>query len=89
LQWEPPEFATNIKKTIKDAFGGTLISGGDIHTANQAEELINDGVDLVYIGRPYIANPGLIEKLKNQEELTQPDFEKFYSPGEEGYIDYA
>ena len=45
-------------------------------SAERAEELLNDGYDLVYIGRAFIANPNLIEKLKNKEELAAPDAEK-------------
>ncbi len=84
-----PEFATDIKKTIQQHFSGTIIVGGDIHTAEGAEELLNQGYDLVYIGRPFISNPSLVEKLKTKEPLIQPNFDLLYTPDEKGYLDYA
>jgi len=83
-----PEFATDIRKTIKNTFGGTIIVGGDVHTAEQGETLLNEGYDLVYIGRPFMSNPNLVEKLQTNEALVQPDFDTAYSAGEAGYIDY-
>lgn len=84
-----PEFATDIKKTIKENFEGVLIVGGDINSAEGAEKLIDEGYDLIYIGRPFISNPNLVEKLQNAEELVQPNFELAYTPGAEGYVDYV
>lgn len=83
-----PKFATNIKKTIKENFKGAVIVGGNVHTASQAEELINQSFDLVYVGRPFISNPDLVEKLKKGEALTVPDFDTAYTLGNKGYTDY-
>lgn len=85
---EAPEFATRIWKTIGQNFNGALLGGGDVNTAEKAEELLNDGYNLVYIGRPFIANPNLVDKLKNKEELAQLDPDKLYSPGADGYTDW-
>ena len=83
-----PEFKVDIKRIIKETFEGTVIVGGDINEADKAEALIDEGFDLVYIGRPFIANPDLMDKLKTGAELTQPNFDLFYSAGAEGYTDY-
>ncbi|NAS30789.1 alkene reductase [Flavobacteriaceae bacterium R38] len=84
-----PEFATDIQRTIKNAFKGNVIVGGNVHSAEQAEHFVNDGYDLVYIGRPFISNPSLVEKLKTNEELAVPDYDTFYTADEVGYTDYA
>ncbi len=84
-----PEFATDIQKTIKDAFQGSIIVGGGVNTIEQAEDLLNKGYDLVYIGRPYISNPNMVEKLKTKSPLTIPNPDTFYTPGEVGYTDYV
>ncbi len=89
VAFDAPEFTTDIKKTIKETFGGTIIVGGDVHKAAQADALLEQGYDLVYIGRPFIANPNLVEKLKTNEPLAQPDSEKIYTAGAAGYIDYV
>lgn len=88
VAFEAPEFATDIQKTIKDNFEGTVIVGGNVHTVEQGEALLNKGYDLVYIGRPFISNPNLVEKLKNNETLIEPDYNTFYTADEVGYTDY-
>ena len=83
-----PEFATQIWKTIGQHFKGTMLGGGDVNTAERAEELLGEDYDLVYMGRPFIANPNLVEKLKKGTELASLDPDKLYTPGPEGYTDW-
>lgn len=83
-----PDFITDIKKTIKEHFKGNIISGGDINTTAKAKEILEDDSDLVYVGRPYISNPNLVEKLQNNTALVAPDGDTFFSVGAEGYTDY-
>ena len=45
-------------------------------------------VDLVAFGKPFIANPDLVERFRNNTALAVPDAETFYQGGDEGYIDY-
>lgn len=84
-----PEFATDIKRTIKNAFKKSVIVGGNVHTSSQIEDHLKEGYDLVYIGRPFISNPTLVEKLKTNQTLTEPDYDTFYTPDAIGYTDYA
>ena len=83
-----PDFMTDIKKTIKDNFNGIVISGGDINTVAKAENIIKDDLDLVYVGRPYISNPNLVENFQNKTKLVDPDGDTFFSAGSKGYTDY-
>ncbi|MFI1743647.1 alkene reductase [Thalassobellus sediminis] len=83
-----PDFTTDIKKIIKENFKGIIISGGDVNTLEKAETILDSGLDLVYVGRPFISNPNFVEKLKNNEELVSPDMNTFYSPDAVGYTDY-
>lgn len=83
-----PDFNTNIKKIIKDNFQGVVISGGDVDTIEKAETVLDNGLDLVYVGRPFISNPDFVKKLQNNEELVSPDADTFYSSSEVGYTDY-
>jgi len=62
--------------------------GGDIDSVEKADKMLQNGLDLVYVGRPFISNPDFVEKLHNESELKLPDMNTFYSPGEEGYTDY-
>ncbi|MDO8387918.1 MAG: alkene reductase [Polaromonas sp.] len=53
-----------------------------------AEKAVADGADLVAFGRPYIANPDLVERLKANAPLNTPDKTTFYGGREKGYTDY-
>ena len=53
-----------------------------------ADEALADGVDLVAFGRPYIANPDLVERLRKEAPLNTPDKNTFYGGGAKGYTDY-
>ena len=83
-----PDFKTDIINTIKSNFGGTIISGGNVDSLESAEKVIQNGADLVYVGRPFIANPDFVYRIKNDLELNQPNPDTFYTPGKEGYTDY-
>ena len=56
-----------------------------LELANQA---INDGADLVAFGRPFIANPDLGLRLKQNGPYNEPDRSTFYGGLEKGYTDY-
>jgi N-ethylmaleimide reductase len=45
-------------------------------------------VSAVAVGRAFLANPDLIERLIIGAELNEPDVATFYAPGPIGYIDY-
>ncbi|WCO01195.1 alkene reductase [Psychroserpens ponticola] len=83
-----PDFTLNIKQIIKENFKGVVISGGDVDSEEKAKAILASGLDLVYVGRPFISNPNLVEKLQNKTKLVAPDMETFYSPSEVGYTDY-
>lgn len=44
--------------------------------------------DLVAFGRPYIANPDLVERLRRDAPLNAGDPGSYYGGGAEGYTDY-
>ncbi len=83
-----PEVPSTIKTKIKKAFSGVIIASGG-RDAKKGEEAIERGEgELVAFGRPYISNPDLLNRFKNDIKLTAPDLETFYTPGEKGYTDY-
>ena len=53
-----------------------------------AEKAVADGADIVAFGRPYIANPDLVERLQRNAPLNAPERATFYGGGAEGYTDY-
>jgi N-ethylmaleimide reductase len=44
--------------------------------------------DAVAYGVPFIANPDLIERFKQDATLNTPDAKSFYGGTEKGYTDY-
>ena len=53
-----------------------------------AEQALAQGADLVAFGKLYIANPDLVERLRDNLPLNTPDRSTFYGGGPEGYTDY-
>jgi len=45
--------------------------------------------DVIAIGRPFISNPDLPERIRNGQPFTPYNRDTFYTPGPVGYIDYA
>ena len=44
--------------------------------------------DAISFGRPFIANPDLVARLRTGTALNPWDVRTFYSQGPEGYTDY-
>jgi N-ethylmaleimide reductase len=73
---------------VRPIFKRALISTGG-YSPETAERAVQEGLaDLIGFGRLFIANPDLPERLRMGAPLNTPEAETFYSPGEEGYIDY-
>ncbi len=68
-----------------------VIMGNCGYTKQDAENRISSGdADLAAFGRPYITNPDLVERFKNDWPLTPyEDMSLWYTSGPEGYTDYA
>lgn len=66
---------------------GIILSGG--YDRDRAEADLESGAaELIAFGRPFIANPDLVHRLRNGLPLAEPDQATFYTPGPEGYTDY-
>lgn len=53
-----------------------------------AEEALKEGDDLVAFGKPFIANPDLVRRLRENAPLNALDKATMYGGSEKGYIDY-
>ena len=59
------------------------------YTLERAQEAIDSGrADLIAFGRPYIANPDLVERFRNGWPLTVADRETYYGGHNLGYTDF-
>ncbi len=77
-----------VRKDIRENFEGTLILCGDFDDKKAEEALQNKDADLIAFGKPYLANPDLLERYKANADLNEPDMDTFYTPGKKGYTDY-
>ena len=68
-----------------------VIVGNCGYTKEAAEERIAEGnADLIAFGRPFITNPDLPERFKNNWPLNPAeDMSLWYTPGDKGYTDYT
>lgn len=83
-----PAVSKTVVDNIRKAFKGTLILSGGYDVVRAEADLESGIADLIAIGRPFIANPDLVERLKQGAELATPNPDLFYTAGDEGFIDY-
>ena len=73
---------------IRRAFGGPLVLNSD-YTAARGQAALDAGeADAIAFGRPFIANPDLVERLRTGAPLQGDVMATWYSQGPEGYVDY-
>lgn len=75
---------------FRPLFKGVII-GNCGYTQASAEERVAEGTaDMIAIGRPYITNPDLVERFRNNWPLNPAEnMSLWYTSGLEGYTDYA
>jgi N-ethylmaleimide reductase len=77
-----------ISPEIRKVFKAKLILNSDF-TAEKAQEALDGGVaDAIAFGRPFISNPDLVRRLREELPLTADVAPTWYSQGPEGYVDY-
>lgn len=77
-----------LLKAIRGAARGNLMAAGG-YTREKAEAAIVDGsLQMVAFGRPFIANPDFVQRIKVGIPLAEANPDLFYTPGPEGYSDY-
>ena len=77
-----------LKQAYRSA-GGTgawMVNNG--YDRALADQAVNHGADLVAFGRPYIANPDLVHRLREGLPLATGDKTTWYGGGAKGYTDY-
>jgi N-ethylmaleimide reductase len=77
-----------LRKAYRDAGGKAAWMVNNGYDQPLAEEAMTHGADLVAFGRPFIANPDLVHRLRVRAPLNVPDRTTFYGGGAHGYTDY-
>jgi N-ethylmaleimide reductase len=77
-----------LLRTLRKHVKGALIAAGNLTAASAQAHLDAGLLQLAVFGRPFIANPDLVERLKTGAPLAAPRVELFYTADAEGYSDY-
>ncbi len=83
-----PPVPAEFKLALRAAFGGLYILAGGFDGESAERALRERRADLIAFGKPFLANPDLVERLRLSAKLNLPDVATFYVPGAKGYTDY-
>ena len=83
-----PSVPDAIKETFRTVFKRTLILSGGYDAKRAESDLATGKCDLIAVGRPFLANPDLVDRWKTGAAVNEPDMDTFYTPGPKGYTDY-
>ncbi len=83
-----PPLPADFKLTLRATFNGLFILSGGFDRESAEQALLNKRGDLVAFGRPFLANPDLVARMRKDAPLNVPDTATFYIPGAKGYTDY-
>ena len=84
-----PPVPVAMKETIRNNFKNNLILSGGYDKQRAEADLQSGLADVIAFGRPFINNPDLVERMKNDEPLnTELKMDLFYSAEALGYTDY-
>ncbi|MFQ6230379.1 hypothetical protein ACLML9_24515, partial [Nocardia sp. NPDC002869] len=79
---------------LRRAWPGTLVmnpvhlSGPKPAGPADAEHWLGLGADLISFGRGFLANPDLVERLRNTLPITPADEDTYFQGGDRGYPTY-
>jgi N-ethylmaleimide reductase len=80
--------AVNNAALFHPFFDGPLLSAAAYTAESAAEAIDKKHADAIAFGRLFIANPDLVERIKEHRPLNLPDRATFYGGGAHGYTDY-
>ena len=83
-----PPVPAELKTKLRDAFSGPYILAGGFDRDSAERALSEKHADAIAFGRPFLANPDLVARMRTGAELNAPDMATFYTPGAKGYTDY-
>lgn len=84
---EPPE--NPVVDDLKSEYAGAIILNGSFDREAAEASIAAGKADAVSFGRPYIANPDLVERMAADRPLAPANFDYAYVGDETGYCDYA
>lgn len=83
-----PHVPADFTFALREAFNGNFILCGGFDRLLAEQALCDKRGDLIAFGRPFLANPDLVARMRLDAPLNTPDMSTFYVPGIKGYTDY-
>ena len=83
-----PAVPATLKAQLRASFKGPFILAGGFDGDSAEQALAQQQTDLIAFGRPFLANPDLVERMRRKAPMNPPDMSTFYTPGAKGYTDY-
>ena len=74
---------------LRRAFSGAYIANRGYDRVSAEAAFAEDRADLVAFGRPFVANPDLVERMREGAPLAQLDPATLYGGDARGYVDYS
>ena len=87
VEGRPFDYA-RAKRAYRDAGGKGAWMVNNGYDRALAEAALANGADIVAFGRPFISNPDLVERLKQNAPLNELNRDTLYGGGAKGYTDY-
>nr|BFD88734.1 hypothetical protein KitaXyl93_00940 [Kitasatospora sp. Xyl93] len=75
-------------RALRDGFAGAFITDNGYDLARAQAAVDAGDADLIAFGTPFLANPDLVRRYRENLPLTAPDPATFYGGGAAGYTDY-
>ncbi|MGH1372098.1 MAG: alkene reductase [Cellvibrionaceae bacterium] len=83
-----PDLPDDFYSEVREIFSGRIMYAGK-YSAEKALRVLQAGHgDMFGFGRPFIANPDLPERIRNQWPLNETDGDTLYGGTDIGYTDY-
>lgn len=85
---DAPVIPYAFRHQLRQAFKGKVIVAGK-YSKDRAQAMLESGLaDLIAFGRPFVANPDLPDRLRDDLPLTEFDPATLFGGSEAGYTDY-
>lgn len=83
-----PEAPNEVQRTIRERFAGCYLANGGYGLEAAERTLSRGDADAIIFGKPFISNPDLPRRLREDAPIEKWDKATFYGGDEAGYTDY-
>ena len=77
-----------VHALLRPLFKGLYLAGAGFDRTSGDVLLESGGADAIVFGKPYIANPDLVNRMRLGQALAEADGATIYGGGAKGYVDY-